>query len=236
MKIVKSHGGPDDLIQTVRNGSIETTQELMKVVDVVVATGGGAMVKSRLLVGQAVVRRRRRQRAGDHRPRRGHQGRRRQDRHRRLVRQRHHLLARAVRPHARRAVRRDREVVRGHRQGVVHGRRDQVQKLRDVVFPGRPPEQGRRRPVGARDRRDGGHRCAGDARASSCCPAKGAGMDDVLAKEKLCPVVAILPYTTFQEAVEKAQGEPARRRRGPLGGAALQQREPTSAAPAPSCR
>src|SRR6188768_4109728 len=46
MKIVKAHGGPDDLIQTIQNGTIQTTQELMKVVDVVVATGGGAMVKS----------------------------------------------------------------------------------------------------------------------------------------------------------------------------------------------
>src|SRR5919199_187354 len=46
MAVVKRHGGPDDLVQMVRNGSIETTQELMKVVDVVVATGGGAMVKS----------------------------------------------------------------------------------------------------------------------------------------------------------------------------------------------
>ena len=46
MKIVKANGGPDDLVQMVKNGSIETTQELMKAVDVVVATGGGAMVKS----------------------------------------------------------------------------------------------------------------------------------------------------------------------------------------------
>src|SRR4026207_625497 len=45
MKIVKANGGPDDLIQNVKNGSIETTQELMKVADVVVATGGAAMVK-----------------------------------------------------------------------------------------------------------------------------------------------------------------------------------------------
>src|SRR5690606_15796221 len=46
MKIVKKHGGPDDLIQVVKNGSIEKTQELMRSVDVVVATGGGAMVKA----------------------------------------------------------------------------------------------------------------------------------------------------------------------------------------------
>jgi succinate-semialdehyde dehydrogenase len=36
-------------------------------------------------------------------------------------------------------------------------------------------------------------------------PAEGAGTKDVLAKEKLCPVVAILPYGTFEEAVEHAK-------------------------------
>jgi succinate-semialdehyde dehydrogenase len=36
-------------------------------------------------------------------------------------------------------------------------------------------------------------------------PAKGAGTDDILAKEKLCPVVAILPYQDFKEAVAKAK-------------------------------
>ena len=46
MKIVKSHDGPDNLIQVVTNGSVEKTQQLMQSADVVVATGGGAMVKS----------------------------------------------------------------------------------------------------------------------------------------------------------------------------------------------
>ena len=46
MDVVKANGGPDDLVQMISNGSVETTQELMKAVDVVVATGGGAMVKS----------------------------------------------------------------------------------------------------------------------------------------------------------------------------------------------
>src|SRR6476660_1931993 len=46
MEVVKSNGGPDDLVQMIMNGSVETTQELMKDVDVVVATGGGAMVRS----------------------------------------------------------------------------------------------------------------------------------------------------------------------------------------------
>src|SRR3954454_5408014 len=32
MNVVKSHGGPDHLVQTIRNGSIDTTQELMKTV------------------------------------------------------------------------------------------------------------------------------------------------------------------------------------------------------------
>jgi succinate-semialdehyde dehydrogenase len=36
-------------------------------------------------------------------------------------------------------------------------------------------------------------------------PARGAGEEDVLAREKLCPVVAILPYRSFEEAVQKAK-------------------------------
>ena len=36
-------------------------------------------------------------------------------------------------------------------------------------------------------------------------PANDAGTGDLLAKEKLCPVVAILPYKTFNEAVAKAK-------------------------------
>src|SRR4051794_6583654 len=36
-------------------------------------------------------------------------------------------------------------------------------------------------------------------------PAEGSGTEDVLAKEKLCPVVAILPYGTFDEAVARAK-------------------------------
>jgi succinate-semialdehyde dehydrogenase len=36
-------------------------------------------------------------------------------------------------------------------------------------------------------------------------PAKGAGEQDILAREKLCPVIAILPYETFEDAVAKAK-------------------------------
>jgi succinate-semialdehyde dehydrogenase len=35
--------------------------------------------------------------------------------------------------------------------------------------------------------------------------AKGAGTADLLCKEKLCPVICILPYGTFEQAIEMAQ-------------------------------
>ena len=67
-------------------------------------------------------------------------------------------------------------------------------------------------------------------------PAKGAGTEDVLAKEKLCPVVAILPYKTFEEAVAKAKANLLVEGAGHSAAAALQQRSATSAPPASSCR
>src|SRR3982750_4351387 len=45
-EILKRHGAPEDLVQMITNGSVETTQALMQAADVVVATGGGAMVKA----------------------------------------------------------------------------------------------------------------------------------------------------------------------------------------------
>src|SRR5438105_2251314 len=44
--ILKSHGAPEDLVQMIHNGSAQTTQALMQSADVVVATGGGGMVKA----------------------------------------------------------------------------------------------------------------------------------------------------------------------------------------------
>lgn len=43
---LKKLGAPDNLIQVVENPTMDSTQELMKSADVVVATGGAAMVKS----------------------------------------------------------------------------------------------------------------------------------------------------------------------------------------------
>ncbi len=43
---LKKVGAPEDLVQLVAEPSVELTQELMRQVDLVVATGGGAMVKA----------------------------------------------------------------------------------------------------------------------------------------------------------------------------------------------
>jgi succinate-semialdehyde dehydrogenase len=204
MKVVKANGGPDHLVQTVTNGSIEATQELMKVVDVVVATGGGAMVKSAYSSGRPSFG----VGAGNVPV----------------------IIDRDV--NIREAVDKivagasfDNGIICSHEQfvfapeekfdetvksfeatGKVWFTEDeaQVQKLRDVVFPG-----GRlNKDVVGRSAREIGAMAGIDVPATAriiLLPAKGAGVDDVLAKEKLCPVVAILPYKTFQEAVENAR-------------------------------
>ena len=82
--------------------------------------------------------------------------------------------------------------------------KEQVEKLRDLVFPDGHLSKdvvGRSASVIAA--------LAGidipDSVRVILVQADGAGEDDVLAKEKLCPVVAILPYKTFHEAVDKAK-------------------------------
>jgi succinate-semialdehyde dehydrogenase len=80
----------------------------------------------------------------------------------------------------------------------------QIQKLREVVFPGGHLNKD----VVGRTAREIGAMAGIDIPASAriiLLPAKGAGQADVLAKEKLCPVVAILPYKTFHDAVAKAK-------------------------------
>jgi succinate-semialdehyde dehydrogenase len=80
----------------------------------------------------------------------------------------------------------------------------QIQKLREVVFP----DGHLNKDAVGRTAREIGAMAGIDIPASAriiLLPAKGAGKDDVLAKEKLCPVVAILPYKTFTDAVAKAK-------------------------------
>ncbi len=82
--------------------------------------------------------------------------------------------------------------------------KDQVQKLRDVVF-----HNGHlNKDVVGRSAREIAA-TAGidipDGVRVILVQADGSGTEDILAKEKLCPVVAIFPYDTFEEAVARAK-------------------------------
>jgi len=204
MKVVKALNGPDDLIQTIQNGTIETTQELMKAVDVVVATGGAAMVKSAYSSGKPSFG----VGAGNV-P---------------VIVDNDVDLTDAVTKIVNGASF-DNGIICSHEQfvlvpeekyrvalesfeatGKVWFTDDEklIQKFRDVVFPdGRLNKD----VVGKSCKEIGA--MAGVEISSSVrvilLPAKGAGTEDVLAKEKLCPVVAILPYKSFTEAVAKAK-------------------------------
>jgi succinate-semialdehyde dehydrogenase len=204
MKIVKQHDGPDHLIQTVTNGSVEKTQQLMKAVDVVVATGGAAMVKSAYSSGKpsfgvgagnvpVII-----------------------DRDVDLKEAVDKIVAGASF---------DNGIICSHEQFVLAPEEKytetlklfgdtgkvwytddeaQVQKLRETVFP----DGHLNKDVVGKTPREVGKMAGIDVPASArliLLPAKGAGKDDLLAKEKLCPVIAILPYKTFPEAVAKAK-------------------------------
>jgi succinate-semialdehyde dehydrogenase len=204
MEVVKAQGGPDDLIQMIKNGSIEATQELMKAADVVVATGGGAMVKSAYSSGKPSYG----VGAGNV-P---------------VIIDRDVNLKEAVDKIVTGASF-DNGIICSHEQfvltpeeqyeetvdafeatGKVWFTEDEqsIQRLRDVVFPG-----GRlNKDAVGRSAREIGAMAGLDIPETAriiLVPASGAGTEDVLAKEKLCPVVAILPYKTFKEAVEKAK-------------------------------
>lgn len=204
MKVVRANGGPEDLVQVVRNGSIEKTKELMQAVDVVVATGGPAMVKSAYSSGKPSYG----VGAGNVPV----------------------IIDRGV--DAKAAVDKivtgasfDNGIICSHEQFVfapeeeyaqtlrlfdetgkvwITEDEEQIDALRDLVFPdghlnkdvvGRSPHE-----IGAMVGID-----VPESARLILLPAKGAGTDDVLAKEKLCPVIAILPYRTFDEAVAKAR-------------------------------
>ncbi len=203
-RIVREHGGPDDLVQAVRHGSVETTQALMKAVDVVVATGGGAMVKSAYSsgkpsygvgVGNVPV----------------------------VIDRGVDLQDAADKITAGAAF--DNGIICSHEQFVLTPAEDydatiraflatgkvwftadeaEVERLRAVVFQNGHLNKdvvGRSAPEIAAK---AGITVPASARVI-LVPARGAGVDDVLAKEKLCPVVAILAYTTFEDGVAKAK-------------------------------
>ena len=204
MKVVKANGGPDDLVQVVRNGSIEKTKELMEAVDVVVATGGPAMVKSAYSSGKpsygvgagnvpVIIDR--------------------------------DIDAKAAVDKIVTGASFDNGIICSHEQFVFAPEEEyeqtlrlfeetgkvwvtedetEIQKLRDLVFPdghlnkdvvGQSPHE-----IAAMVGID-----VPESARLILLPAKGAGSEDVLAKEKLCPVIAILPYRNFDEAVAKAR-------------------------------
>jgi succinate-semialdehyde dehydrogenase len=203
-QIVTAHGGPDHLVQSIRNPTIETTQELMRVVDVIVATGGGAMVKAAYSSGRpsfgvgagnvpVII-----------------------DRDADLKEAAEKIVMGAAF---------DNGIICSHEQFVLTPEEQyratieafietgkvwftdneaEVRRLRDVVFP-----DGRlNKDVVGRSASDIGQMAGLDVPDTArviLLPAKGAGTEDPLAKEKLCPVVAILPYATFHEAVARAR-------------------------------
>ena len=204
MKIVRAHGAPADLIQVVTQGSVTKTQHLMQAVDVVVATGGGAMVKSAYSSGRPSFG----VGAGNV-P---------------VIIDRGVDLAEAVDKIVTGAAF-DNGIICSHEQFVLTPEElfgetvrsflatgkvfytddpQQVEALRQVVFPGGHLNKDvvgiPARAVGAM----AGIEVPESARII-LLPARGAGEEDVLAKEKLCPVVAILPYRTFADAVQKAK-------------------------------
>jgi len=204
MKVVKSVGGPDNLVQVVKNGSIETTQELMKAVDVVVATGGGAMVKSAYSSGKPSFG----VGAGNV-P---------------VIIDREVDIKDAVEKIVLGASF-DNGIICSHEQFVLAPEEkyqdvvkqfeatgkvwfttdpEKVDKIRKVVFPNGMLNKD----VVGRSPREVGAMAGIDVPESAriiLVPASDAGTGDLLAKEKLCPVVAILPYKSFNEAVAKAK-------------------------------
>src|SRR5262245_37562771 len=204
MKIVKKHGGPDNLIQTIKKGSIEKTQELMKSVDVVVATGGGAMVKSAYSSGKpsygvgagnvpVII-----DRGVDFKDAVGK------------------IVTGAafdngiICSHEQFVLTPEEQYDETVKEFVATGKvwftadKGEVQKLRKVVFPGGHLSKD----VVGKSAREICAKAGIEIPASArviLVPAEGAGTKDVLAKEKLCPVVAIFPYKTFEEAVAGAK-------------------------------
>ena len=204
MKIVKSHDGPDNLIQVVTKGSVEKTQELMQSVDVVVATGGGAMVKSAYSSGKpsfgvgagnvpVII-----------------------DRNIDLKEAVEKIIDGASFDHG---------IICSHEQFVFAPEENfdrtielftnsgkvwftddqsQIKKLRDVVFQ----DGNLNKDVVGKSASDVGKLAGVEVPETSrliLLPADGSGTEDVLAKEKLCPVIAIVPYKTFEDAVSMAK-------------------------------
>ncbi len=204
MRIVKSHGGPDNLVQTIKEGSVQKTQQLMQSVDVVVATGGAAMVKSAYSSGKPSYG----VGAGNVPV----------------------IIDRGVDVDA--AVDKivtgasfDNGIICSHEQFVITPEESytatiesflrtgkvwytddetQIEKLRETVFV----DGHINKDVVGKSPREVAAMAGIDVPENIriiLLPARGAGEADILAKEKLCPVVAIVPYKEFDDAVAMAK-------------------------------
>jgi succinate-semialdehyde dehydrogenase len=82
--------------------------------------------------------------------------------------------------------------------------KEQIQTLRDVVF-----QDGHlNKDVVGKSASEVGKMAGIDVPETArliLLPADGSGTEDVLAKEKLCPVIAIVPYASFDDAVAMAK-------------------------------
>ena len=204
MEIVRAHGGPDDLVQVVTDGSVEKTQDLMQSVAVVVSPGGAAIVKSAYSSGKPSFG----VGAGNV-P---------------VILDRNINLKEAIEKIVAGASF-DNGIICSHEQFVLAPDEQYeealglfletgkvwytddpklVQKLRDVVFP-----DGRlNKDVVGIPASEIAKMAEIDIPLSTkliVLPASGAGTEDLLAKEKLCPVIAIMRYESFDDAVAKAK-------------------------------
>ena len=203
-EIIAKHGGPAFLVQTIVNGNVQTTQDLMKAADVVVATGGGAMVKSAYSSGKPSLG----VGAGNV-P---------------VIIDRDADLKDALRK-IEIGASFDNGIICSHEQFILVPEERmaeavailkdmpkvwytddaaQVEAFRKVLFV-----------EGAINREVVGQSAPTVADLAGITipadkrlivvPARGAGEADLLAREKLCPVVALLPYTNFEDALAKAK-------------------------------
>ncbi len=204
MRIVKYHNGPDNLIQVVTDGSVDKTQQLMQSADVVVATGGDAMVKSAYSSGKpsygvgagnvpVII-----------------------DRNIDLKDAVSKIVAGASFDHG---------IICSHEQFVIAPEEDyeetvrlfsdtgqvwftdnqeEVQKFREVIFYNGHLNKDAVG-VSAYDVAKMAGISIPESTRLILLPADGSGSEDILAKEKLCPVIAILKYQDFDDAVRMAK-------------------------------
>lgn len=199
---IAKYGVPDNLIQVVEEPSIEDTQELMRLVDVVLATGGMAMVKSAYSSGkpsygvgagnvQVII-----DRGVDY------------DKTAATI-----ITGRTF----------DNGIICSGEQSFIYPREDKEKVFNAFIANGAyiVPEADRDKVVNAIFK-DG--KMAGDVVGQSVqfiankagvkvpektrvlvLEAHGLGKEDLVCKEKMCPALAAFPYDKFEEAIKIAQ-------------------------------